>query len=150
MKRRRRQDTNNLAFYGEMTEPMLTVPIITTPLPAYRVPRGTPAYRPRRGILGFFAFIFNSISLLLSLALVCSLLLLFARFIAQSAYLSFGSYTTWLFLLSDPLVNPFAKYIPTFTFARYLIDLPTLAAMFAYLFAVLIARAILKRLAGRR
>lgn len=150
MKRRRRQDTNNFAFYGEMTEPMMSMPMITTPMPAYHLPRETGMQRTRRAIRGFFAFIFNSISLALSLALVCSLLLLFARFISQSAHLSFGSYTSWLFLLSDPLVSPFAKYIPTITFARYLIDLPTLAAMMAYLFAVLIVRAVLKRLAGRR
>ena len=77
------------------------------------------------------------------------LLLLFARFISNTAHLAFGQYTYWLTRLSAPLIAPFARYLPTLPFARYTIDLPTLTAMFAYLIGILLVRGVLKRLAGK-
>lgn len=142
----RRQKAKRYAFYNEMTEPFL--PTITTPIPRYLLPGQTRAHRRRsRSAIGaFFAAIITFINTLLALALVLLLLLLFARFIIDTAHLTFGQYTYWLTRISAPLVAPFARYLPTLPFARYTIDLPTLAAMLAYLIAILLVRGILKRL----
>ena len=142
----RRQKVKQYAFYNEMTEPFM--PVITTPIPRSLLPGQARAYRRRsRSFIGaFFAAIITFINTLLSFALVLLLLLLFARFIIDTAHLSFGHYTTWLVQLSAPLVSPFARYLPTLPFARYTIDLPTLVAMLAYLIGVLLVRGILKRM----
>src|SRR5579863_9542013 len=133
----RRQKVKQYAFYNEMTEPFL--PTITAPIPRYLLPGQTRARRRHsRSLIGaFFAAIITFINTLLSLALVLLLLLLFARFIIDTAHLSFGYYTYWLTRLSAPLVSPFASYLPTVPFARYSIDLPTLVAMLAYLIGIL-------------
>jgi len=145
----RRQKAKRYAFYNEMTEPFL--PTITTPIPRYLLPgqTRTRGRRSRSAIGAFFAAIITLINTLLALALVLLLLLLFARFIIDTAHLTFGHYTYWLMRLSTPLVAPFAYYLPTLPFARYTIDLPTLAAMLAYLIGILLVRGILKRLAGK-
>lgn len=143
----RRQKMKRYAFYNEMTEPFL--PTITTPIPRYLLPGQSRARRSRSAIGAFFAAIITFINTLLALALVLLLLLLFGRFIVDTAHLSFGHYTYLLTRLSTPLVSPFARYLPTVPFARYTIDLPTLAAMFAYLIGILLVRGILKRLAGK-
>jgi uncharacterized protein YggT (Ycf19 family) len=142
----RRQKAKRYAFYNEMTEPFL--PPITTPIPRYLLPGQTRAQwrRSRNPVGAFFAAIITLINTLLALALVLLLLLLFARFIIDTAHLSFGHYTYLLTSLSTPLVSPFARYLPIVPFARYSIDLPTLAAMLAYLIGILLVRGILKRL----
>ena len=140
----RRQKVKQYSFYNEMTEPFL--PTITTPIPRYLLP-GQARARGRRSLIGaFFAAIITFINTLLSFALVLLLLLLFARFIIDTAHLSFGHYTAWLMQVSAPLVSPFARYLPNLPFARYTIDLPTLVAMLAYLIGVLLVRGMLKRL----
>lgn len=145
----RRQKMKRYAFYNEMTEPFL--PTITAPIPRYLLPGQTRARRRRsRSLIGaFFAAIITFINTLLALALVLLLLLLFGRFIIDTAHLSFGYYTYLLTHYSAPLVSPFVRYLPSLTFARYVIDLPTLVAMFAYLIGILLVRGILKRLAGK-
>lgn len=142
----RRQKVKQYAFYNEMTEPFM--PTITTPIPRYLLPGQTRARRRRsRSLIGsFFAAIITFINTLLSFALVLLLLLLFARFIIDTAHLSFGHYTSWLTQLSAPLVSPFARYLPSLPLARYTIDLPTLVAMLAYLIGILMVRGMLKRL----
>ena len=142
----RRQKVKQYAFYNEMTEPFL--PTITTPIPRYLLPGQSRARRrrARNPIAAFFAAIITFINTLLSFALVLLLLLLFGRFIIDTAHLSFGYYTTWLTQLSAPLVLPFARYLPTLPFARYTIDMPTLVALFAYLIGILLVRGFLKRL----
>jgi YGGT family len=142
----RRQKARRYSFYNEMTEPFL--PTITAPIPRYLLPGQARARRPRSAIGAFFAAIITFINALLALALVLLLLLLFARFIMDCAYLTF-QYSYWITRLSTPLVAPFARYLPAFPFARYTIDLPTLAAMLAYLIGILLVRGILKRLAGK-
>lgn len=141
---RRRQKAKRYTLHNEMTEPML--PTITAPIPRYLLPGQTRQRRKRSAIGAFFAAIISFINALLALALVLMLLLLFARFIINCAHLTFGQYTDWITRLSAPLVTPFAPYLPTFTLSRYTIDLPTLAAMFAYLIGILLVRGILKRL----
>ena len=143
----RRQKAKRYAFYNEMTEPFL--PMITTPIPRYLLPRQSRSRRARSAIGAFFAAIITFINTLLAFALVLVLLLLFARFIMDCAHLTFGEYSYWITRLSAPLVAPFARYLPTFPFARYTIDLPTLAAMLAYLIGIVLVRSILKRLAGK-
>ena len=147
----RRQKAKQYAFYNEMTEPFL--PIMTTPIPRHLLPgqaRGRARLRRKRNpIVAFFVAIITFITTLLSLALVLLLMLLFARFIIDTAHLSFGHYTTWLIQLSAPLVSPFARYLPTVPFARYTIDLPTLVAMLAYLIGVLLVRGMLLKMAGK-
>ena len=140
----RRQKMKRYAFYNEMTEPFL--PPITTPIPRYLLPGRA---RSRSAIGAFFAAIITFVNTLLALALVLVLLVLFARFIMNCAHLTFGEYSDWITRLSAPLVAPFARYLPTLPFARYTIDLPTLAAMLAYLIGILLVRGMLKRLAGK-
>jgi hypothetical protein len=140
----RRQKAKRYAFYNEMTEPFL--PTITAPIPRYLLPGQT---RSRSAIGAFFAAIITFINVLLAMTLVLLLVLLFARFIMDCAHLTFGQYSYWITRLSAPLVAPFARYLPTLPFARYTIDLPTLAAMLAYLIGILLVRGILKRLAGK-
>ena len=139
----RRQKAKRYAFYNEMTEPFL--PTITAPIPRYLLPGQTRARR-RNAVGAFFAAIITFINILLAIALVLVLLLLFARFIMDGAHLTFGQYSYWITRLSAPLVAPFARYLPTLSFARYTIDLPTLVAMLAYLIGILLVRGILKRL----
>jgi uncharacterized protein YggT (Ycf19 family) len=145
----RRQKMKRYAFYNEMTEPFL--PTITTPIPRSLLPGQSRARwrRSRSPIGAFFAAIITFINTLLALALVLLLLLLFARFIIDTAHLSFGHYTYWLTRLSTPLVSPFARYLPTLPFGHYSIDLPTLGAMFVYLMGIVLVRGMLKRLAGK-
>jgi len=143
----RRQKAKRYAFYNEMTEPFL--PTITTPIPRYLLPGRARSRRSRSAIGAFFAAIITFINTLLAFALVLLLLLLFARFIMNCAHLTFGEYSYWITRLSAPLVAPFARYLPTLPLARYTIDLPTLAAMLAYLIGILLVRGILKLLAGK-
>ena len=143
----RRQKAKRYAFYNEMTEPFL--PTITAPIPRYQLPGQTRARRSRSAIGAFFAAIITFINTLLAIALVLLLLLLFARFIMDGAHLTFGQYSYWITRLSTPLVAPFARYLPSLSFARYTIDLPTLVAMLAYLIGILLVRGILKRLVGK-
>ena len=141
---RRRQKAKRYAFYNEMTEPML--PMITTPIPRYLLPRA-PRTRRSRSVIGtFFAAIINFINLLLALALILTLLLLFARFMLNCAHITLGQYSYWLMLLSEPLVRPVENYLPTFMIAHYTIDLPTLAVMLVYLTGALLVRKFLKTL----
>ena len=144
----RRQKAKRYAFYNEMTEPFLPT-ITTTPIPRYLLPRQARSRRSRSAIGAFFAAIITFINTLLALALVLLLLLLFARFIMDCAHLTLGQYEYWITRLSAPLVAPFARYLPTLPFARYTIDLPTLAAMLAYLIGILLVRGMLKRLVGK-
>jgi len=141
---RRRQKAKRYTFYNEMTEPML--PMITTPIPRYLLPRTSKARRARSRIGAFFAAIIGFINALLALALVLTLLLLFARFMLNCAHITLGQYSYWLTLLSEPLVHPFEKYLPTFMIAHYTIDLPTLAVMLVYLTGALLVRKFLKML----
>ncbi|HVB72536.1 MAG TPA: hypothetical protein VNE38_03175 [Ktedonobacteraceae bacterium] len=143
----RRQKAKRYTLYNEMTEPML--PTITTPIPRYLLPHGTRARRPRSGIAAFFTAIISFINALLAIALVPGLLLLFARFMLDCAHLTFGQYSYWIVRLTSPLVAPFVRYLPTLPFARYTIDLPTLAATLAYLIGILLVRGVLKRVAGK-
>ncbi len=144
---RRRQKAKRYTFYNEMTEPML--PMITTPIPRYLLPRASKARRARSGIGTFFAAIIGFINALLALALVLTLLLLFARFMLTCAHLTFGQYSYWLTFVTTPLVHPFEKYLPTFMIAHYTIDLPTLAVMLVYLTGTLLVRKFLKMLVRR-
>ena len=144
---RRRQKAKRYAFYNEMTEPIL--PMITTPIPRYLLPRVSKTRRARSGIGAFFAAIINFINTLLALALVIVLLLLFARFMLNCAHITLGQYSYWLTLLTEPLVHPFEKYLPTLTLARYTIDLPTLAAMLVFLTGALLVRKFLNMLIRR-
>lgn len=118
---------------------------ITTPIPRYLLPRESRTRQARRGIRRFFAAIISFINTMLALALTLTLLLLFARFLLNCAHLVFP-YSSWILRISAPLVAPFARYLPTLTFARYTIDLPTLVTMCACLLAVLIVRGMLKKL----
>src|SRR6266849_266948 len=144
----RRQKAKRYAFYNEMTEPFLPT-ITTTPIPRYLLPGRTRSRRSRSAIGAFFAAIITFINTLLALALVLLLLLLFARFIMDCAHLTFGEYSYWITRLSAPLVAPSARYLPPLSLARYTIDLPTLAAMLAYLIGILLVRGIMKLLAGK-
>jgi len=62
---RRRQKAKRYTFYNEMTEPML--PMITTPIPRYLLPRTSKARRARSRIGAFFAAIIGFINALLAL-----------------------------------------------------------------------------------
>ena len=141
---RRRQKAKRYTFYNELTEPML--PMITAPIPRYLLPRESALRRTTRGIGAFFAAIIITINTLLAFILVIGLLLLFTRFILNCAHLTLGQYSDWLMLLSNPLVHPFEKYLPTFMIAHYTIDLPTLAVMLVYLTGALLVRKFLKML----
>src|ERR1700680_3383160 len=143
----RRQKVRRYTFYNEMTEPFL--PSLTTPIPRSLLPGQARARRSRHGIAAFFSAIITFINSLLAIALVLLLLLLFARFMLDSAHLTYGPYSYWIMRLSESLVAPFARSLPTFPFARYTIDLHTLAAMLAYLVGILLVRGMLKRLAGK-
>lgn len=144
----RRRKSKRYAFYQEMTEPLLPMFTATTPIPRYLLPRESRARRASHGIHAFFSAIVSFINTLLAMALVLTLLLLFARFLLNCAHLTFP-YSSWILRISAPLVAPVEPYLPVFNLARYTIDLPTLATMFACLLAVLIVRWMLKKLVGK-
>jgi hypothetical protein len=144
----RRRKAKRYAFYQEATQPVLPMFPRTVPIPRYLLPRQSRAQRARHGIRAFFSAIITAINTVLALALVLTLLLLFARFLLDCAHLTFP-YSSWILRVSAPLVAPFGRYLPVVNVARYAIDLPTLAAMFAALVVVLIVRGMLKKLVKR-
>ena len=147
---RRRQKAKRYTFYNEMTEPML--PMITTPIPRYLLPRASKARRARSRIGAFFAAIIGFINALLAKVdklLVGGKLLLFARFMLNCAHITLSQYCYWLTLVREPLIDPFERYLPAFIIAHYTIDLPTLAVMLVYLTGALLVRKFLKMLVRR-
>jgi uncharacterized protein YggT (Ycf19 family) len=140
-----RRKPKRSAFYQEATQPLVYPMSITTPIPRYLLPRESRVRRARRGIKAFFAAIVAFINFWLSLALVLTLLLLFARFMLHSSNLTIP-YSALILHASAPLVNPLTPYLPSITVANYSIDVATLATMLICLVAVLIVRGMLKRL----
>jgi uncharacterized protein YggT (Ycf19 family) len=146
MKQHRRTSQNDSAFYHEHTEPML--PDITVPIPLSALPHESWISRLMRAIGAFFSFLIKKINQLLALALTVLLLLLFTRFILHFFSISSSQFSSWMLLLSAPLVAPFNGLLPSLPYDGYSIDVSTLIAIIAYALAVTIARQFLKVLAA--
>ena len=151
MKRRerklQRKLKNQYALYSAVTEPAL--PSITTPIPRIALAHESWMRRALHGIADFFAFLIKKINQLLALGLAVLLLLLFARFILSFFHLTGSQFSSWVFLLSTPLITPFENLLRPLPYRGYTIDVSTLIAILVYALGVTIVRQFLKLLIVR-
>jgi hypothetical protein len=136
----RRKPENDYALYNDITEPVLVG--ITERIPARLLPRESWIKRFWRGLGRFFAAIIRMFNQLLLVTLFCVLVLLITRFVLHLLNLNLGDFSSWVELLSAPLLSPFMKVpqlaniIQPLTYNGYTIDTLTLVAIVAYTLGV--------------
>lgn len=144
---------NNFAYHDDDTDPFMTsvLPSATGPLPAFSVvlPQKTRAERFTHRLGQALIWTVNKINRLLALALTVVLLLLVGRFLLIFFALTHSVFSHWMFLITSPLMYPFANLAPTLTVNGYIVDISTLVGMAVYIAAVLIVRKFLRILVTR-
>ena len=154
MKQSRRNSKDYYALHNADTEPTLPIYTITAPIPAYALPRESWIKKLSRRIRHFFSSVIHMTRQFLALALAGVLLLLLARFALTFFAFSLGIFSSWVFFLSKPLVDPFVvllgPLLSSLPYGYYTIDISTLVAIVIYTVGVAIVRWLLKPFEGRR
>lgn len=133
--------------YSDTTQPLMPSmsPTGTGPLPPFVVmPRQTRSQRFAHRLGHALEVIVNKFNRLLALALTAVLLLLAGRFLLIFFSLAHSLFSRWMFLVTSPLMYPFANLAPTISYNGYVIDISTLVGMMAYIVIVLIVRRFLR------
>ncbi|GAC1397510.1 MAG: hypothetical protein NVS4B12_07850 [Ktedonobacteraceae bacterium] len=144
-----RNDDNTVhGMYNQATDPLMrsaTPTMYTTPV----ILKETRGQRVQRRMKSFFAAVFRKLNQLIGLALAVLLLLLFTRFLLNFFEITTSVFTSWIHMLTAPIVYPFENLVPSLPWNGFSIDITTLVAIVVWTIAVLIVRQFLRVLGGK-
>jgi uncharacterized protein YggT (Ycf19 family) len=139
------------ADYADYAQPTQSYPV------AQQYTASIPSYQPSRtwwqrfvmSLEHFFAAALRKLDQLLRFAEWMLLLLLTIQFLLVFFNLSSSIFSQWVSYLSTPLLYPFTRFLPAYSFQGYKIDGSTLAAIVAYIILAELVRRFLKVLFSR-
>jgi len=143
-----RNDENTVyTMHNQATDPLMRS--VTTSQSAPYILKETRGQRFQRTMKSVFAAIVRKINQLIGLALAVLLLLLFTRFLLNFFEITTSVFTSWIHLLTAPLVYPFENLVPALPFNGFSIDVTTLVAIVVWTIVVSLVRQFIRILVGK-
>ena len=141
------------AWHGEQTQPFVVRS--TAPIPSLQysqhmpTPPETRSQRFQRQMRIFFKAVLRRVYQLLALALTVDLLLLLSRFALHFFGITTSIFTSWVYLITNPIVYPFENLVAPIPYNGFNIDVTTIIAAVASTIVFFIVRRLLRILFGK-
>lgn len=139
--------------HGEQTQPFVVRS--TAPMPGLQYSQQVPTppetrnQRFRRQTRIFFKAVLRRVYQLLALALIVDLLLLLSRFALHFFGITTSIFTSWVYLITNPIVYPFENIMAPIPYNGFSIDVTTIIAAVASVIVFFIVRRLLHILFGK-